>query len=103
MVDETKRKIVIDGMLSGTGIRDLDQGGYLSPEDLDLGDDFTSDLATWLRAYENLHYFNLQDATEVGELDRQGLELTRRLRVLLPAFRVGYYSNAGLKYLTYGK
>jgi hypothetical protein len=62
------RYLVIDATLSGTGIRDKHEGGYLAPEDLGLSSDTIQSLNTWLSKYENEHYgyFGANGATHFG-------------------------------------
>ncbi len=47
--------LTVDGMLSGTGIRDSVDGGYLSPKALGLSMHLTEKLARWLERYEHAH------------------------------------------------
>jgi len=92
--------IVVDGMLSGTGIRDAVAGGYFKPAELNLSAGLTTRIARWLQRYENAHYFQFQDDTENAALDTEGIAIARALRCELPGVRVEYFSNAQMKPLT---
>ena len=47
------RYLTIDGMLSGTGIRDSVNGGYLDATDLGISFALTEKLGHWLSRYEH--------------------------------------------------
>ncbi len=91
--------VLVDGMLSGTGIRDRVAGGYLKPVDLGLSPALVSDISNWLVAYEDLHYQGFSDADAIERLDREGLEISARLQLELPDRRIGYFSNARMMML----
>lgn len=93
------RKFVVDGMLSGTGIRDMDQGGYVKPAELGVPEGIADELSRWLSKYEEQHYFDFADSEAVAALDREGVVLAERLQETLPQFKFGYYSNGLLKHL----
>lgn len=92
--------ILIDGMLSGTGLRDAENGGYLKPEQLGLSDNLKVRLAHWLKEYANAHFFDFEDREEVKRLDDEGLSLARSVRAELKDAEVGYYSSAGMFRMT---
>lgn len=83
---------LLDGMLSGTGIRDATNGGYVSPPDLGLSTALQSRIAIWLRAYEDAHFEGFDD-TAVASLDEEGQKLIALIRVEKPELHIGYYSN----------
>jgi len=66
------RYIVVDAALSGTGIRDKYEGGYINPEDLGLSLLTTQRLRRWLLKYENEHYNGFTNDSIVNELDQEG-------------------------------
>ena len=39
--------LIVDGMLSGTGIRDGDEGGYLEPSKIDLSENLCKKISAW--------------------------------------------------------
>ena len=92
--------LLLDGMLSGTGIRDRVAGGYVEPVDLGLSLPLVSAISRWLSAYEDLHYKGFSDAGEIDRLDREGLEIAARLQLELPDRRIGYFSNARMMMLS---
>lgn len=92
-------QLLIDGMLSGTGIRDRINGGYIDPEALGLSSPLVDDLRTWLSQYEDAHYAGFDDPEIVSTLDQGGVALTDRIARERTSDEVGYYSNAHLKEL----
>lgn len=86
--------LVIDGMLSGTGIRDGVEGGYLEPDQLGLPSDLCAAISEWVDRYSEAHFVQYEDAAEVQELDRMGIDLSRLIRAELPEAKVGYFSSA---------
>lgn len=91
--------LVVDGMLSGTGIKDAIEGGYLGLNELGLSAEFVNDMSLWLHSYENAHYLQFNDPEVVAALDSQGLLLCKRLREELPQSKVDYFSSASMQKL----
>jgi hypothetical protein len=83
---------LLDGMLSGTGIRDSVKGGYVAPADLKLSSGLQANIAEWQRNYEDAHFEGFSDET-VAALDREGQELVALIRAERPQLRIGYFSN----------
>lgn len=83
---------LLDGMLSGTGIRDAVNGGYVAPVDLRLSKALRTKVADWQRQYEDAHFRGFDEAA-VTALDVKGQELVALLRAEKPELRIGYYSN----------
>lgn len=79
-------------MLSGTGIRDASEGGYVEPSNIGLSRTLSSDLADWLLQYGDAHYDGFKPAM-VEQLDQAGLLLSDRVSAELPDLEVGYFSN----------
>ena len=94
MADE----FLIDGMLSGTGIRDAIVGGYVDPKSLGLSESLASHLASWQARYEEAHFAGFPD-DRVAELDRDGSALASMVREERPGAKVGYFSNGLMKRL----
>ena len=90
--------LLIDGMLSGTGIRDAINGGYIDPATLDLPNSLVGEIAEWQERYEACHFANFPINT-VTQLDEEGMRLAARVGAALPAMGVGYYSNGLMKRL----
>lgn len=91
-------EFLIDGMLSGTGVRDAVNGGYLRPDTIGLSPSLASDVAEWHRKYENAHFAGFPDSA-VTDLDEEGLALLSRAQAELPNKCVGYFSNGRMKRL----
>jgi hypothetical protein len=92
-----RHHLFVDGMLSGTGIRDADAGGYVEPNRLGLSPILLKRVADWLLKYENAHYYQFADAAENRRLDQEGIEITREMRKELPDSQIEYFSNAEMK------
>jgi hypothetical protein len=91
-------KLAIDGMLSGTGVRDLERGGYADPLELGIPGDLSKMLCRWVELYAEQHYLQFSDQTAVESLDAEGLRLAELVRAALPSAEVRYYSHARLEY-----
>ncbi|NML92665.1 hypothetical protein [Novosphingobium olei] len=87
---------LIDGMLSGTGLRDTKNGGYVEPLAVGLSASLTDDLIAWQKSYEDAHFSNFP-ITIVNDLDREGIALSARAQVELPGKKIGYFSNGLMK------
>ncbi|WP_093293535.1 hypothetical protein [Sphingomonas sp. NFR04] len=84
--------LLIDGMLSGTGVRDAVEGGYLHPEAIGLSTSLIADVADWQRRYEDAHFAGFP-GDAVANLDEEGLALRLKMQAELPDKTVGYFSN----------
>jgi hypothetical protein len=91
-------ELLIDGMLSGSGIRDVVNGGYVDPASLGLSSLLLRDLASWHAQYEDAHFAGFPD-DRVSELDKKGLVLASRVGEELIRAKVGYFSNGLMKRL----
>jgi len=89
--------LIIDAALSGTGIRDKYEGGYIDPEDLDLSLATKQRLNEWLSKYENEHYNSFNDGNIINELDLEGKEIALMIKSELSEVKIEYFSNARLK------
>lgn len=92
--------LTVDGMFSGTGIRDSVEGGYLTLDELSISDDLKSKISNWLSRYEDAHYSQYEDKSEVADLDGEGLDICVLLRSEIPDSKIEYYSNAEMKKIT---
>ncbi len=90
----TPRYIAVDGMLSGTGIRDTVAGGYIDPKHLGLSDGLSAQIDRWLKRYEDAHYAGFGDSAAAEKLDREGINISQKLQSELPQSKVAYYSHA---------
>ena len=75
-------------MRSGTGVRDSYEGDYLDVDELGLSQELRNWLADWLERYR------LASDENFVQLDRDGLQLARRIQDSLEAAKVVYYSDA---------
>ncbi|MGV3482705.1 MAG: hypothetical protein ACO1O3_22330 [Sphingobium sp.] len=91
---------MVDGMLSGTGIRDRLEGGYVGLETLGLSSELTAEFVDWLARYESAHFAGYADALVVSELDRQGIVLAGKVAAQRPDDDIGYFSDALLTRLS---
>jgi hypothetical protein len=90
----TPRYLTVDGMLSGTGLRDSVAGGYLEPLQLGLSDVLVERIGRWLAEYENGHYAGFEDRAETEALDKEGISISVEVQRELPQSKVEYYSHA---------
>lgn len=86
--------LVIDAALSGTGIRDKYEGGYIEPEDLGLSLATKQRLNEWLSKYENEHYNGFTDDNIINELDQEGKEIALMIKKELSEVKIEYFSDA---------
>lgn len=93
------RYLIVDGMLSGTGVRDPVNGGYVALAELGLSPSVAQMIISWLARYEAAHYRQFDDSEEVKALDDIGLQLCDRLAQELPGNKVGYFSAARMERL----
>lgn len=95
------RYLKIDGMLSGTGIRDSLTGEYLYPDDLGLSSELVSKFKAWVMDYESAHYRRFADEAENERLDRDGIQIARRAQLELPDVKIEYFSNARMQAIAF--
>lgn len=87
-----KADLLIDGMLSGPGVRDAAAGGYVAPDAIGLSAQLVADIAAWQGRYEEAHFAGFPAST-VAVLDDEGLAITSRVRAELSDKIIGYFSN----------
>ncbi len=92
--------LVVDGMLSGTGVRDAVEGGYLVPGGLGVSNQLTARIAAWLARYEDAHYHQFEDKAAIAALDAEGVAICRLLRAEIPEAKIDYFSAAEMRKLT---
>ena len=85
--------LVVDGMLSGTGIRDGANGGYLDPSD-SLSLELLRRLANWLAEYEKEHYRGYKNESLTQRLDQEGKEIAIAIRQEISDVKIAYWSDA---------
>ena|SRR6266545_5957974 len=91
------RYLTVDGMLSGTGIRDSLIGKYLDPNEVGFSPELVRRIEKWVTDYETAHYRQFGDEAENQRLDREGIEIARQAQSQLPEIKVEYFSNAQMK------
>ena len=84
--------LVVDGQLSGTGIRDGANGGFLEPNGLSV--ELSLRLANWLTEYEAEHYRGFKNESRIQELDQEGKEIAIAIHREVSDIKVAYYSDA---------
>ena len=92
-----QRQLIVDGMLSGTGIRDANVGGYVEVREIGISSGLVKRLEEWLSEYENAHYCQFSDKVKNAELDVEGIAIARQIREQLPDILVEYFSNAEMR------
>jgi hypothetical protein len=90
--------LLIDGMLSGTGVRDAVSGGYVEPKAIGLSASLAAELVAWQRRYEEAHFADFPEHV-VAALDDEGLVLASRADAELRGRSVGYFSHGSTKRL----
>lgn len=90
--------LLIDGMLSGTGVRDATRGGYVEPVTVGLSPSLAVEIKAWQRGYEEAHFAGFP-VDAVAALDGEGLALTSRAQAELGNKTIGYFSNGRMERL----
>jgi len=88
------RYLTIDGMLSGTGIRDSLTGKYLDPKEAGFSPELVQRIERWMIDYETAHYRQFNGEAENQRLDQEGIEIARQAQSQLPEMKIEYFSNA---------
>ena len=93
--------LVVDGELSGTGLRNKydREYGYIDPRDINLSDSLVSQIEKWQKAYEQVHFYGYKDKKEILRLDTEGIQIARKIASELTDVKVEYFSDAELKTL----
>ncbi len=86
--------LTIDGMMSGTGVRDAVEGGYLNPGQLGISSGLQNRISHWLAMYEDAHFRQYGNENEVEALDSEGLLIAHLVSAELPGSKVDYFSSA---------
>lgn len=94
------RDIYLDGILSGTGIRDIVHGGYIELSKLPLKKSTQDTITKWLSEYEDQHYEGFENTFECDLLDKRGLLLALAISEELEGYSVRYFSSYLLKELS---
>lgn len=89
--------ITVDGMISGTGIRDSVNSGYIDPDELGISNVLRNRISSWLERYKKAHYTQYKNLSEVEALDEEGIEICKLLKTEMPDSKVEYFSGAKAK------
>ena len=89
--------LVVDGMLSGTGIRNAHEGGYIEPNEIGVSAALCEEISSWLERYEDAHFHQYEDAEINQSLDKEGIEIAVKLRSEIPNATISYFSSAELQ------
>ena len=89
--------LVVDAFLSGTGVRDYYNSGYIEPESLHLSDATIDKLKDWLSRYASEFYSGYKNDEVVNELDREGKEIAFLIKNELVNVKIDYCSDARMK------
>jgi hypothetical protein len=92
-----ERVVIVDWMLSGTGLRDGVAGGYLKPSEIGISSDLAKRLLNWVAEYEDAHYYQFNDEKKNERLDQEGIAIARRIEKELSDVLVEYFSTARMK------
>lgn len=92
-------EVLIDGMLSGTGIRDAVNGDYLKPQNIGLSESLVRAISEWHQRYEEAHFDGFPEDI-VSKLDVEGMALALNVERELNGRTVGYFSNGRMKRLS---
>lgn len=84
--------LLVDGMMSGSGVRDAINGGYIKLPSLGLSANLVKDITSWQAKCAQCHIDGFPEEI-VESLDQEGCKLTHRIRSELPTKSVGYYSD----------
>lgn len=91
------RELVVDGNLSGTGIRDALNGGYLNPREIGLSSALSQRIEEWVANYEVEHYAGYKNLHRNNQLDGDGIEIAKLVKCELPKSKVQYFSSASMQ------
>ena len=93
----TNKQFLVDGMLSGTGIRNATEGGYIKPSELGISHGLSERISVWLSGYADLHYGQYKDDSQRKILDVEGMEICYLLRKERPDLKFDYFSDARME------
>lgn len=93
-------EFLIDGILSGTDVRDVTNGGYVDPISLGLSEQLGQSVSSWQAQCAEAHFAGFANE-RVTKLDKSGSALGSRIQNEPPDTEVGYFSNGLMKRLDY--
>lgn len=87
------RYLVVNGLMSGTGIKDPHSEIDPSPQELGLSSHVISLIEQWLKRYADAMMDGYKNKKENERLDQEGIEIARAVRSELLETKVEYYSD----------
>lgn len=93
------RYLIVDGYLSGTGIRDAVEGGWVPLSTLELSECLREKISAWQQRYESAFFRRFSDMVEVDRLDAEGIALGQELASEIAQTKVQYFSTANMRVL----
>ncbi|PSL17645.1 hypothetical protein [Dyadobacter jiangsuensis] len=88
--------LIIDASLTGTGIRDQYNGGFIEVTDLQLSTNLINLIKSWLARYGVEHYNGFIDDSIIDNLDSEGKAIAKKVKDELVDAKVEYFSDARL-------
>lgn len=89
--------LVVDGMISGTGISVQYENEYIEPESLKISADLIEKLNHWHEKYKQEFYNNYADTMKIQQLDKEGVEIASAISDEIADCKVSYFSDADLE------
>lgn len=87
--------LTVDGMVSGTGIRD--DRKYIDPDSLRLSSELVKRLKVWHESYQTEFYKGYENESLTRSLDKEGIEISKAVIKEYGECKVEYLSDSTLK------
>ncbi|TYC64556.1 hypothetical protein FMN63_18925 [Stappia sp. BW2] len=87
------RYLTVDGMSSGTGVRDTLDGGFVDLDKIGVSAGLKRDVRVWLLEYEADFFAGFRNLKTLAALDEKGLQIAQRLSKEIPGSKIEYYSD----------
>ncbi|MFC6198497.1 hypothetical protein [Ponticaulis profundi] len=98
-IDKPDQCLQVDGMMSGTGIKDLRLMEWMEPEELGLSSALAIEIEDWISRYASIHYRGFKDKDEITAIDQEGLLIAKKVQSECPNRLVRYCSAADLVWM----
>jgi len=96
------KKILLTADYQVTGVKEFD-GKWLSPENFELPDGLWNEVKNWVESYQFIIPLDMPDRLKLKDkiihLDKEGLEIARKVASLKKDCTILYYSEGLLKYI----
>lgn len=85
--------IILDGYISGTGVRDNSTSDYLDLSELNIDANIISQIEVWKQKYYNAIIGNKRKMLPSFfiDLDKEAIEISRRIVKEYPDYKIDYY------------